>query len=89
LENSSILNEIEKENEIVSQNIGGNINMIENCEKKVITEELQKDNKKSIGKNWKTDEEEDEELEIKSAIEPSQKKNIDIQLLITSGLLIV
>ena len=45
--------------------------------------------KKNIGKNWKSDEEEEEDPEIKAVMEPAQKKNIDIQVLTTPGINIV
>ena len=45
--------------------------------------------KKNIGKNWKSDEEEEEHPEIKAVMEPAQKKNIDIQVLTTPGINIV
>lgn len=85
VDSNSILNEMEKDNE-ATQNIGGNINIMESNEKKGVNEETKKDVvKKNVGKNWKSDDEEDEEPEVKTVIEPTQKKNIDIQVLTSPG----
>ena len=48
-------------------------------------ESSKKEPKKNIGKNWKSDEDEDEP-EVKTVIEPTQKKNIDIQVITTPGI---
>lgn len=64
--------------------------MLGNDEVKEVKEEKKKEVvKKNIGKNWKSDEEEEEDPEIKAVIEPAQKKNIDIQVLTTPGINIV
>ena len=61
-----------------------------NDEVKEVKEEKKKEVvKKNIGKNWKSDEEEEEDPEIKAVMEPAQKKNIDIQVLTTPGINIV
>ena len=64
--------------------------MLGNDEVKEVKEEKKKEVvKKNIGKNWKSDEEEEEDPEIKAVMEPAQKKNIDIQVLTTPGINIV
>ncbi len=85
IDSTLLLNEMEKENETISQNIGGNINLMENDvtnNQKELKEDNKKEVKKNIGKNWKDEEEEEEEPEPK-VVEPAQKKEIDIQVLTT------
>jgi hypothetical protein len=81
-----LLNEMEKDNEAVSQNMGSNINLMENVgnvqSSEKPREEVKKEVKK-IGKNWKDEDEEEEEPEEKIVVEPAQKKIIDIQVITT------
>lgn len=87
IDSNLLLNEMEKDNETISQNIGGNINLMEgdtSNNKKESKEDNKKEVKKNIGKNWKDEEDEEEEdNETRAVVEPSQKKEIDIQVLTT------
>lgn len=87
VDSNAILNEIEKNDEAVTQTLGTTgVNIMENVmtssdQKDVPKEQPKKEVKKTAGKNWKNDDEEEEEPEPPVVVEPEKKKNIDIQVL--------